>query len=228
MIIPLPFHVKQGQPPGAAGEMKGERLSPQGLREIVSLTDEHVARLAAHVRLLVQWQERMNLVGRSSLNDVWRRHVLDSAQLVALLPAAPQTIVDLGSGAGFPGMVLAVLSPHAIHLVESNGKKCSFLRELNRVLAARAVIHQRRIEEIRGVEVDYVIARACAPLPKLLEYARPLLKPGGKCLFLKGQKMQEELTESLKRWKMSVEMIRSLSDPAGTILHLGEIAQRHD
>lgn len=207
--------------------MKRERLCPRSLREIISLTDEQSARLEAYVRLLEQRQKQMNLIGRGSLDDIWRRHILDSAQLLAMLPVAPQTIIDLGSGAGFPGMVLAALTPHEIHLVESNGKKCSFLRELNRVLETNAVIHQRRIEEIHDVKADYVTARACAPLKKLLEYAYPLLKTDGKCLFLKGQKAQEELTESLKRWKMSVEMMRSISDPTGTILKLGEISQRH-
>ena len=207
--------------------MTTEASPPTDLREIVSITDEQMARLEAYVRLLEKWQKRMNLIGRGSLNDIWRRHILDSAQLLALLPADKKIIIDMGSGAGFPGMVLAVLTTHEIHLIESNGKKCSFLRELNGVLETRAVIHNRRIEEKQGIKADYVTAPARAPVDKMLEYAWPLLKTDGKCLFLKGQKAQEELTESLKRWKMSAQMIRSVSDPTGTILQLGEISRRH-
>lgn len=202
-------------------------MTPQAMREIVPLTDEQMARLELYVKLLEQWQKRMNLVSQGSLNDIWQRHILDSVQVLALLPSDKKIIIDLGSGAGFPGMVLAALTPHEIHLVESNGKKCAFLQELNLVLKTNAIIHQRRIEEIHDLKADYITARACAPLDKLLKYAYPLLKTDGKCLFLKGQKAQEELTESLKRWKMSIEMIRSVSDPTGTILQLGEIAHRH-
>ncbi len=203
-------------------------MTPEEFQALAEVSADTLGRLKEYVALVEKWQRRINLVGRSSLADVWRRHLLDSAQLAAHLPGRARNVVDLGSGAGFPGLVLAVMGPARVHLVESDSRKCIFLREAIRITAANAEIHHCRIEAMDPFAVDAITARACAPLAKLLEYALPFVGGGGACLFLKGRKAQRELTDSLKIWMMRVTRIRSISDPSGEILKLEDISRRHD
>ncbi len=183
-------------------------------------------RLSAHLEVLVRWQRRINLVGPRTLDDPWRRHVLDSAQLDALLPAAPGPVVDIGSGAGFPGLVLAILGRGDVHLVESNARKAAFLREAARASAAAVTVHPRRIEDLTPFAAAAVTARACAPLVKLLDLAAPFLALGAVGLFLKGAGVDEELTAARDRFNMAVERHPSRSDPAATILIIRDV-ERH-
>jgi len=128
-------------------------------------------------------------------------------------------------------MVLAIIgaAPGAeFHLIESNERKCAFLREVARATQAGAIIHNNRVEKLRDISVDIVVSRAVASVEKLLQYANPLLKKGGQCLFLKGKKWREELTKAQKKWIINESAIQSLSDPSGTILKLEEIRLRHD
>ncbi len=202
-------------------------LSPRDFQDSLGIPDDALGRLGAYLGLLEKWRRRLNLVGAKTMADPWRRHMLDSAQIVRLLPEAAETIVDLGSGAGFPGMVLAILGRHRVHLVESNGRKCAFLEAVNRETGAGAIIHNTRAEAMGPVAADVVTARACAPLGRLLDYAEPFLGKYGICLFLKGRGVEEELTESAKKWKMEANRIESLSDPAGVILRLERISRHH-
>ncbi len=124
-------------------------LTPEGFQEISGASDEDLERLRAYVVLLARWQEKINLVGKASLTDVWRRHILDSAQLAPLIGAQTKTIADIGTGAGFPGMVLAVIGAAKgaeVHLIESNERKCAFLREVNRATQGGVIIHNKRVE----------------------------------------------------------------------------------
>jgi 16S rRNA (guanine527-N7)-methyltransferase len=202
-------------------------LTPAEFRRITGVSDEALARLRDYVALLAHWQRRINLVSRRSLADVWRRHVLDSAQVHGLLPSAARTVVDLGSGAGFPGLVIAILGGPTVHLVESNARKCAFLRVAIRATGADARVHHGRVEDLEPWPADVVTARGLAPLPGLLDLAEGFLAADSQCLFLKGAGVKQELTDSLETWNMEVEPIRSLSDPSGTILRLKEIARRH-
>ncbi len=202
-------------------------LSPEGFQALTGVSDETLARLAAYVDLLGKWQRRINLVGRGSLGDVWRRHVLDSAQLHPLLPPDTGAVLDLGSGAGFPGLVLAVMGTAQVQLVDGNARKCAFLQEVVRVTEAPAMVHNCRIEDMEPFAADVVTARAFAPLEKLVAYAWPFLAGGGLCLFLKGRTAQQELTDSAKKWMMAVTRIDSISDPSGVILKLEGISPRH-
>lgn len=194
---------------------------------------ETLNRLQAYAELLAKWQKAVNLVSPADLPNLWRRHFLDSAQLMPLLPPAPgpgeRVIADMGSGAGFPGLVLAILGAGKVHLIESDGRKCAFLAEAARITGAPAVVHNLRLDPKRplGLEIqaDVVTSRALAPLPKLLEYAALLLKPGGTCLFLKGAGVAEELTAACKLWNMRIEQLPSRSGGAGVILRLGDIAR---
>jgi len=180
-------------------------------------------RLEAYLAVLEKWQRTINLVGKASLGDPWRRHMLDSAQLHPLLPA-DATVVDLGSGAGFPGLVLAIMGDCHVHLIESDARKCAFLAEAARAAGADNVtLHNARAETMAPFAADVVTARAVAALDTLLGYAQPFLKPSTTCLFLKGEKAEQELTESLKNWTMTASQIQSQSDPSGTILKLNTV-----
>jgi 16S rRNA (guanine527-N7)-methyltransferase len=196
-------------------------LTADDFSRLIPVSRETLDRLSLYAELLIKWQARINLVGPATLPDLWRRHFLDSAQLAAHLPAGP--VLDLGSGAGFPGLVLAILGHGPVHLVESDQRKCAFLREAARLTGAEAVIHSQRIESLEKFPVAAVTARALASVAKLLEWAEPFLGPGTACLFLKGQRCDEELTEAAKQWHITIERIPSLSDPSGLILHLREV-----
>jgi len=188
------------------------------------VSHETLARLETLVALLTKWNRAINLVGKRTLADAWRRHVLDSAQLAELLPPAPagrsRQIVDLGSGAGFPGLVLAILGCGEVHLIESDRRKATFLREAVRQTGADAVVHARRIGETRVPPADVVTARALAPLPDLLAYAAPMLAPGGVCLFPKGREAERELTEAASTWKIATQHAASRSEPEATVLRI--------
>lgn len=200
-------------------------LGPEEFAERVAVSPETLARLKAYVDLLERWSTRINLVGRATLADPWRRHILDSAQLFPLVPAGSKSLFDLGSGAGFPGLVLAILGVPGVELIEADLRKCAFLREAARLAAAPVMIHPRRIEAMPARIVDVVTARALAPLDRLLALAAPYLGPASVCLFLKGERTGEELAAARKSWTMAAALHMSLSDPRGAVLHLSGIAR---
>jgi 16S rRNA (guanine527-N7)-methyltransferase len=198
-------------------------MTPEAFQDATGTDDPTLDRLRVYADLLIRWQARINLVGPDTLPDLWRRHFLDSQQLVALLPPGARRLADLGSGAGFPGLVLAILGAPDPQLVESDARKVAFLREVARATATRITLHTDRIERLAPLNADIVTARALASLAKLLPYAERHLAPGGLCLFLKGKTAEHELTEARKDWMMTCRRIRSLSDPSGLILHLEEV-----
>lgn len=163
----------------------------------------------------------MNLIGPRELDDPWRRHALDSAQLAALVPDSARRIVDLGSGAGFPGLVLALVLESrgvGVDLIESNGRKAAFLEAAIRETGAPARVRCARIEARPVPPAPAVTARACAPLRKLLAWARPLVATGGRAIFPKGRRVDTELTDARREWIFAHDRHRSLSDPGGAIL----------
>jgi 16S rRNA (guanine527-N7)-methyltransferase len=191
---------------------------------LVHVSRETTDRLDRLVNLLLHWQRTAKLVAASSVSTLWTRHVADSLQLLDLAHSA-RIWVDLGSGGGFPGLVIAcalvgVEGAH-VHLVESNGKKVAFLREAARQLRLPATVHHQRIEdfvETNEESVDIVTARALAPLFELLSYAQPLLNRGAQGLFPKGQDVDAELTHASKYWTISGTLIPSRTDPRGRIV----------
>jgi 16S rRNA (guanine527-N7)-methyltransferase len=205
-------------------------LTASQFAEEAGVSRETLERLERYVALLRDWQRRKNLVAPSTLLDPWRRHLLDSAQLRPLMPESPGLIADLGTGAGFPGMVLATMGVPRIHLIESDQGKCRFLEAVAREVAADVIIHPHRAEDLgkgrlRGA-VRLLLSRATAPLPRLLEYAAPLLAPRAVALLHKGAKAEEELTLAARDWIMAVERLPSRSDPRGVILRLSDIRRK--
>ena len=198
-------------------------LAPQEFAALADVSRETLERLSAYLVLLRTWHPRINLVSRTTLDDPWRRHFLDSAQLMPLVGNAADRIYDIGSGAGFPGLVLAIMGASDIHLIESDQRKATFLREVARITSTKITLHAERAEKIRSHDARLVISRACAALPRLLELSEPLLATAGVCLFLKGRDVEAELTAANKAWKMRTSKIPSKSDPTGVILRLEDL-----
>ena len=200
---------------------------------ITPVSRETARRLDRYVELLLKWQRTSNLIAESTIPHVWTRHVADALQLVDLAPDARRWI-DLGSGAGFPGLVLACALADKrdamVHLVESNAKKAAFLREAIRVTEAPGVVHQARAEDVVATwsePIDIVTARALAPLPVLAGLATPLIKKGAKALFLKGEHLEAELTEAAKSWNMEAVILSSRTDSRGRIVEVRALTPRN-
>ena len=201
------------------------RLDAEGFREATGVSRETLERLTVYEALLRKWQKTINLVGPKTLDDAWSRHFLDSAQLHPLLPESTKVLVDLGSGAGFPGLVLAILGVPDVHLIESDVRKGAFLREAARATGAAVTVHSKRIEAVQGLQADVLTARALAPLTDLLDWGARFLTADGVAVFLKGQNVEDELTDSTKYWKMRTERFDSVTDPSGSILRLSGIVR---
>jgi len=202
----------------------------QAALALTPVSRETEDRLARYAELLATWQLKTNLVANSTLPTLWTRHIADSLQLLALAPDA-RTWVDLGSGGGFPGVVLAcamVERSGMVHLVERNAKKAAFLREALRVTGGRGAVHLAEIgdyvDSFSGT-VDCVTARALASLNVLAGFAEPLLRTGAKALFLKGQDVESELTEATKYWTISPRLHPSRTGP-GWIVELDRVVRR--
>ena len=193
-------------------------LDTDGFVAATNVSRETLARLETHLALLRRWQRRINLVGPTTLDDPWRRHVLDSAQLLPLLPPGP--FLDVGSGAGFPGLVLAAMGAGPAHLVESDARKAAFLAEAARAAGIAVRLHRCRIEDLAPFPVATVTARALAPLSRLLDWAAPFFEanPAVVGLFPKGAGVDDELTAAAKDWMMEIERHPSVTDPSATIL----------
>jgi 16S rRNA (guanine527-N7)-methyltransferase len=199
---------------------------------LTPVSRETEARLDRYVALLEEWQAKTNLVSPSTLPNLWTRHIADSLQLLALAPSA-KIWADLGSGGGFPGLVLACamaeVSGAMVHLVERKAKKAAFLREALRVTGSPGTVHLADIEDnvdsIVG-RVDCVTARAVAPLHQLLGFAEPLVRQGAKALFPKGQDVEAELTEATKYWIIGPHLHSSRTGGHGWIVELDEIERR--
>jgi 16S rRNA (guanine527-N7)-methyltransferase len=180
-------------------------------------------RLAAFAALLRRWNARINLVSPADLPLLEQRHIEDCLQLLPLLPPDTPCITDMGSGAGFPGLVLAIAAGVPVTLVESDQRKASFLREAARITEAPAQVVAARLEQAVVPPAAVVTARALAPLPRLLGWAERFLAPGGICLFLKGRQAEDELTAAAAEWHMAASRHRSRTSPDGVILLLSDI-----
>ncbi|MGE0232881.1 MAG: 16S rRNA (guanine(527)-N(7))-methyltransferase RsmG [Flavobacteriaceae bacterium] len=212
----------------AADRRRGEALAL--IRRFTDVSRETEERLDRYAALLVKWQKVKNLVGPRTLDDLWMRHIADSAQLIAYI-APGKRIVDLGAGAGLPGIVLSILISDSdpkghVHLVEANSRKAAFLLEAVRQLSLPASVHAERIETFsaRADRFDYVTARALAPLKDLVAMSAGWVENGATGLFLKGQDVDEEIAALSRYGNLSYEKHVSLTDPSGCVLELRQAA----
>lgn len=182
--------------------------------------------LQRFAELLMRWNRSINLVSRGDIANLWTRHIADSTQLARYWGDPPPTrAIDLGSGAGFPGLVLAIRFGVVFDLIEQDAAKAAFLREAARVTAAPVTVHAVKIEAATLSPAPLVTARALAPLPRLLDYAAKLLAPGGMCLFLKGRGAEAEIADAARHWHMRVERFSSETDRHGMVLRISELAR---
>ena len=205
-------------------------MTPEQFAAEASVPRETMARLEAMDRVLIDWSERHNLIARSTIKDRWHRHFFDSAQLAPLLPPGVKTIVDLGAGAGFPGLVLAAMLADrnvSVTLIEATQKKAAFLAEAASAMGLDNVaVIPERIEKVRlGFAPDIVTARALARLDKLLAYGAEIAGKNTRYFLLKGQDVEGELTEAAKSWHMEVIKHPSRTDAGASILEIGKLAR---
>jgi len=186
----------------------------------LNVSRETIDKLAEYLAILGKWQAKINLISAKTLPDAWRRHILDSAQLAPFLPLTPSHILDIGSGAGFPGLVLSIVTPHRVTLVESDQRKAIFLRTVIRELNLTAEVINERIEAVAPVGASIVTARALAPVEKLLFWLDQQLPSVEKCLFLKGASVREELTALESYPNIDHRIFPSVSSTDGAVLEL--------
>lgn len=213
--------------------MTGAAYGPADFARDLAVSHETRAKFEAWVALLQKWNPRINLVASSTMVEVWRRHILDSAQLVDSIPdrlASPLRIIDLGSGAGFPGLAVALMLPERgragrVTLAESNAKKAAFLREAIRATGADAQVRAARIEDMEPQAFDLVTARALAPLTRLLGHAAIFHNENTVGLFLKGQDVELEIAAANESWWFRSDLSPSRSDPNGRIVRIEGLTQ---
>ena len=190
------------------------------LGERLNVSRETMEALSAYVALVEKWQKRVNLVSTSTIPDIWERHIWDSAQLALLIPPGTPRILDVGSGAGFPGLVLAALCDAECHLVESDQKKAVFLQTVIRETGIRATIHNKRMEALPPLGASIITARAVASLEKLLSLLAPQLVAGTRCLFMKGAQAEGELPALETRMDITHKLHPSLTNPQAFVIDL--------
>ncbi len=226
---PFPHAAKPGDGSlrSARGDEEGGHEARKELLSGLWVSHETKARLKRYAALVAAGNERMNLVSASTVPHLWERHILDSAQLFLHVPPAARVLVDIGSGAGFPGVVLAILGVPEVHVVESTVKKARFLEETATELGlSNVTVHPVRAEAVRGLKADVVTARAMAPLVELLPFVAPFLKPGSVALLPKGRQAKEELAAAGAFWSFTCDSTPSLTDPSGTILKIVRLTYR--
>jgi 16S rRNA (guanine527-N7)-methyltransferase len=205
-----------------------DSFGPEKFAAQTNVSRETLARLKAYADILADWNARHNLVAKSTLPDLWRRHFWDCAQLAPLIPDTARTLADLGSGAGFPGLVIAAMRPDlAVTLHEATTKKCAFLQAAADRIGISVAIQNARLEDLPQRPFDVVTARALAPLSRLLTYAQKFVDPNSVCLFLKGQNVGSELTEAHKYWNITASQVPSQTDPSAAIVIVRELGPRH-
>lgn len=204
---------------------------PQNFIRDADVSRETFERLELFTELLKQWNPKFNLVSRDSMDDLWRRHMVDSAQLHKMIPEYDGALVDVGSGAGFPGMILAIMGLANVHLVESSERKCAFLREAARKTDCPVTIHNIRLgdkapQPAQLPKAEIITARAVSPLVNLLDIVFSMVYDSTCCIFHKGSRVDDELKAAREKWRFELERLPSGSDPSGAILKLRQIGRR--
>ena len=205
-------------------------FGPEDVVRLTGVSRETFQKISAYLELLDRWRERINLIGPAEGRHLWRRHVLDSLQLLQYISAEDKSVADLGSGAGFPGLILACAMADkagaAVTLVEKSPRKSEFLRAVGKEVGLPVAVLTIRLEDAPGVLFDVVTARALAPLPKLLGFADAWLKPSGKALLMKGRDTEAELAEAREAWTFDLSTLDSQSSPEGRVLRVSSLRSR--
>ena len=194
-----------------------EETSLEKIGDFLNVPRETQEKLDCYVQLLIKWQARINLISSKTLPEIWHRHILDSAQLVSYLPKTPSVILDMGSGAGLPGVILAILTRHQLHLVESDSRKIAFMRTALRETCTSAILHEQRMETVPALRPDIITARALAPLSQLITLASGQHHEKIEYLFLKGREAKQELTALPACPKLEAECLPSMTDSLSLI-----------
>lgn len=187
-----------------------------------SVSRETIEKLEIYISLLQQWNKKINLVSQQGMDQVWKRHVYDSFQLIRYLDSSVKSIADLGSGGGFPGLILALSTDIPVILIESDMRKTIFLREVLRQTKTQATVLCQRIENVNAISVDVVTARALTSLTQLLEFSKNILNKNGYCLFLKGRSFNLEIEEAQKNWKINYKTFSSQTNADGVIVKINQ------
>lgn len=197
---------------------------------LLKVSPETFKQIQLYVTLLTQWQKKLNLIAKETVADIWERHILDSGQILSLLPTIPRKVMDVGSGAGFPGMILAIMGVPEVVLVESDERKAIFLEQVAYELfgsaamtAKKVTVLNQRIETINPLKVDFLTSRALAKLDQLLSLCRHQWHDHVKAIFLKGKLWKEEIEQAQKHWHFSYQTYPSLTDKAARILILEKV-----
>jgi 16S rRNA (guanine527-N7)-methyltransferase len=196
------------------------------LNSHVAVSRETYHQLEIYYDLLLKWQPKINLVGPDTISHAWQRHFLDSLQLLNCMPSPAGVIVDFGSGAGFPGLVLAIAGAGEVHLIESDFRKTTFLKEVARLTGCPVVIHNERIEQCHFGKADVITSRACSSLTELLNHSTHFVSHETTCLFHKGKNYITELEDAKKHWLFDMEVIASVTDTQGVILKITNVRKR--
>ena len=203
-----------------------EETSLEKIGDFLDVPRETQEKLDCYVQLLIKWQARINLISSKTLPEIWHRHILDSAQLVSYLPKTPSVILDMGSGAGLPGVILAILTRHQLHLVESDSRKIAFMRTALRETGTSAILHEQRMETVPALRPDIITARALAPLSQLITLASGQHHEKIEYMFLKGREAKQELTALPACPKMEAECLPSMTDSQASIIRLKPISYK--
>lgn len=204
-----------------------KNLALKQIQEFSNLSDLQIKNLEDFVLLLLAENDNFNFIGKSTIEDLWHRHILDSSQLLRFIPDQNIKFADFGSGAGFPGIILSILGLREIHLVEKSFRKSEFLRRAKSFSSNRIFVHQSKLEELKNIEFDCITSRALAPLDKLLFYSQKFLKKNGYCLFLKGKNLPQEIELAKKTFRFDYETHQSLTSDESNIIRISNISSCH-
>ncbi len=193
------------------------------INNFFTLNLEQKKSLETYVSSLLTENTKFNFIGKSTIDDIWHRHILDSAQLIKFIDNPQQKFADLGSGAGLPGMVMSILGLKEIHLIEKSFRKADFLRRNKNISKNKIYVHQAKLEELNQILFDCIMSRALAPLVKLLEYCQKFLSPEGYCLFLKGKNLPNEINLAKQQFRFDYELFESITAPDSRIIKINNI-----
>ncbi len=195
------------------------------IKELYQITNDQISSLEKFVNSILQQNLKYNFIGRSTIDDIWQRHILDCAQLVKFIEDKNKKFADFGSGCGLPGIVLSILGLKEIHLIEKSYRKSEFLRQAKHLSSNYIFVRQAKLEEIDKIKFDCITSRALAPLPRLLDYALKFLKKDGYCLFLKGKNLSQEIDNSKNIYNFEFEKFTSITSPQSNIIKIKNITK---